>query len=91
MPKRFMVDIKWNHVSDYEKKIVFKSLQEYLDPIFQSKTKKERLAVLKDLFDAYNQYVVYRYQHSAMTCGSCVSTVTSFFTTEYKKWQTEKK
>jgi hypothetical protein len=86
-----MVDIKWSYVSDYEKKIVFKSLEEYLDPIFQSKTKKEKLVVLKELFEAYNQYVVYRYQDSAMTCGSCVSTVTGFFKTEYKKWQTEKK
>jgi len=86
-----MVDIKWTYVSDYEKKIVFKSVEEYLDPMFASKTKQDRLSVLKELFEAYNKYVVYRYQLSAMTCGSCVSTVTSFFKNEYKKWETEEK
>jgi hypothetical protein len=86
-----MVDYKWEYVSDYEKKIVFKSVEEFIDPLFQSKTKQERLAVLKELFEAYNKYVTYRYELSAMTCGSCVSTVTSFFKTEYQKWQTEEK
>tara|TARA_R110002074_G_scaffold294532_1_gene466119 strand:+ start:5955 stop:6215 length:261 start_codon:yes stop_codon:yes gene_type:complete len=81
-----MVESLWNQLQEHEKEVVFKSVEEYYSVEFNSKQKYEKRAVLQILFNAYNKYSGGSYYGSAMSCGSCVNTVTGFFKKEYDKW-----
>ena len=77
--------VKWDYIPEVDKREIYILIEEYNDPLFNGRAKSERLAVLKDIFLAYNKYVSADYNLSNMTCASCVKTVTDFFKKEYAK------
>jgi len=77
---------KWDYITEEEREVVFKCLEVYKSPEFDSKNKKEKKDVLIKLFGFYNQYVSQQYSGS-FTCGDCVSEVIIFFNKYYKQWQ----